>query len=166
MKAAAPFRGFSLIEIVLVIGVISFSLVAILGLLSAGLNSSKNALDESLIAAMSRQVISSLRQQYFTNNTLFTSLETSGSTNLKTVYFNTSGVLVDGTASGFDRPIYECVVTAVSRTDLLGPAPKVSISIPCLLDLTLTFNWPMADGKVVEGKASTYNLHTSIARYY
>jgi uncharacterized protein (TIGR02598 family) len=166
MKPTAPVHGFSLVEIVLAIGIISFSLIAVLGLISVGVHSGKSALDESLISAMSRQVVGSLRQQYFTNNTLFTGLETSGTTTLKTVYFNASGVVVDSTASGFDRPIYQCVVTAVSGTDLLGPAPKATLSIPCLLDLTLTFNWPVTDSQTVAANASTYHLHTSIARYY
>lgn len=164
MKAAAPVRGFSLVEIVLAMGIVSFSLIAILGLLSVGLNSGKSALDESLVAAMSRQAVGNLRLQYFANNNLFTSLAAGTS---ETVFFNGSGVLVTSTATGFDSPIYQCTVTAANSTDRLGPAPKGTVTTPCLLDLTLTFNWPLSGGKALgTGKAYSYSLRTSIARYY
>jgi uncharacterized protein (TIGR02598 family) len=164
MKVAAPVRGFSLAEIVLAMGIVSFSLIAILGLISVGLNSSKNALDESLIAAMSRQVVGNLRQQRFVNNNLFTKLAAG---TVQTVFFNGSGVLVDGTAVGFDAPVYQCTVTAVSGTDRLGPPPKATVTTPCMLDIVLTFNWPLVNGKALAtSRPNSYSLRTSIARYY
>jgi type II secretory pathway pseudopilin PulG len=50
--------GFSLIEITLSIGIIAFALVAVLGLLPAGLNSQKDATDQ----ARSAQVLNDLTQ--------------------------------------------------------------------------------------------------------
>jgi len=166
MKAAAPVHGFSLVEIVLAMGIISFSIIAILGLLSVGLNSSRNALDESLLAAMSRQVVGSLRQQRFVNNDVFTNL--AAGTTATVCFFDANGVRLLRDGKDLDqanalaaKAAYQCTVTGASDTERLGPSPAMQIVTPCLLDVTLTFQWPM-EAK----KANSYSLRTSIARYY
>lgn len=53
--------AFSLVEVVLALGIVSFALVALLGLLSVGLKSSKQAGDDTEVAAITWQVVSKLR---------------------------------------------------------------------------------------------------------
>ncbi|XHR29765.1 MAG: Verru_Chthon cassette protein B [Chthoniobacteraceae bacterium] len=164
----SPDRGFSLIEIVLAIGVVSFALIAILGLISAGVNSSRSALNESLMAAMSRQIVSDLRQQQFASNSLFTSVN-SGTSTLQTAYFDANGVrllssdgLHDVTAAEAkqQQAIFQCDVTASSDTDRMGPV-AATVSVPCLVNVMLTFQWPLG-----AKNPSRHCLYTSIGKYY
>src|SRR5271155_1091560 len=53
--------GFSLVEVVLAIGIIAFALVSIISLMSLGLQSSKSSTDDTNIALMTQSVISLLR---------------------------------------------------------------------------------------------------------
>lgn len=58
-KFISPRRqsGFSLVEVVLAVGVIAFAFVAILGLLPAGLTQFRQAMDNSLAAQIAQRVI-------------------------------------------------------------------------------------------------------------
>lgn len=60
-------KGFALVEIIVAIGVAAFTLTAILGLLSAGMKSGKDSIDDTAIANMANFVLSDLRAQNFTN---------------------------------------------------------------------------------------------------
>lgn len=70
--------GFSLVEIVLTLGVISFGLVAIIGLLPIGLASNRGTIQETRANHLAEEVFSTLRSQPFTNVSL-TSLGSSAS---------------------------------------------------------------------------------------
>jgi prepilin-type N-terminal cleavage/methylation domain-containing protein len=69
MKPASPIfrsrcfahRGFSLVEVTLVIGIVSFALLAVVGLLPAGLQSVKNADDQSAAANTLHALAEALR---------------------------------------------------------------------------------------------------------
>lgn len=173
---ALPFGGFSLVEIVVALGVVSIVLVAILGLLSVGINSGKSSLDESLIAVMSRQVIGNLRQQQFSSNSLFENITTTGTSKIQTAFFDANGTRLldsDGihdinrTQALNHQAVYQCTVMAQSVTmstddpDGLGPAPRLAGTLPCLLDVNLTFTWPL------QAKTpNCFSIRTGLARYY
>jgi Tfp pilus assembly protein PilV len=53
--------GFSLVEVSLAMGIVTFALVAILGLLSVGLDAGRASADDTAVAGMSRQVLTRLR---------------------------------------------------------------------------------------------------------
>lgn len=57
-------RGFSLIEVTLSIGIISFALVAVMGLLPAGLNSQKDAANQSRAVQALNDVTQAVRGIY------------------------------------------------------------------------------------------------------
>jgi len=57
--------GFSLVEVVLAVGVISFAFVAILGLLPAGLHQFRQAMDNSVAAQISQRIIQDAQQSDF-----------------------------------------------------------------------------------------------------
>jgi uncharacterized protein (TIGR02598 family) len=167
MKVRPLMRGFSLVEIVLAMGVISFAMVGILGLLSVSYNSRKASMDESLIAAMSRQIVASLQQQRFSGNSLFTGIQNnSQSSTILTVFFDSNGTRLQN-SNGQDltaasaQTLYQCEVAAQWVSNGLGPSPKVAASTASLLDLKLTFTWPVG-----VKKPSTYIIHTNLAKYY
>jgi uncharacterized protein (TIGR02598 family) len=168
MRAPGLHRGFSLIEIVLAIGVMSFAIIAILGLLSISFSSSKGSVDESLISAMARQVVASLQQQRFSGNTLFTNVTSGSDSKVLTNYFDANGEILTGSTGA----LYQCDVTAQAvakgqrgDTNGLGPDPEVAPTAPCLLDLKLKFSWPVT-AITPTTAPSTFTLYTSLAKYY
>jgi len=52
--------GFSLVEVVLALGVLSFSILAIMGIIPAGLSSSRSSQDETRAAQLAQMVFASL----------------------------------------------------------------------------------------------------------
>lgn len=56
-------RGFSLFEVVLALGVISFAIVAILGVLPTGLQTNKSSQDETRATQIAQTVLSSVASQ-------------------------------------------------------------------------------------------------------
>lgn len=66
-KSIAQLRqsGFSLVEVVLAVGVISFAFVAILGLLPAGLHQFRQAMDNSVAAQIAQRIIQDDQQTDF-----------------------------------------------------------------------------------------------------
>ena len=57
--------GFSLVEVVLAVGIIAFAFVAILGLLPAGLHQFRQAMDTSISAQIAQRVIEDAQQTDF-----------------------------------------------------------------------------------------------------
>ncbi len=62
--------AFSLVEVVLALGVIGFSLLAIIGLLPIGLQSGRASIQETRANHLAEQVFSTLRSQPFSNVSL------------------------------------------------------------------------------------------------
>jgi len=61
----APQRAFSLIEVVLAVGVVAFAFVAILGLLPAGMSQFRQAIDTSVCAQIAQRIINEAQQTDF-----------------------------------------------------------------------------------------------------
>lgn len=117
-------QGFSLVEVVLALGLVSFCLVALLGLFSVGIKTSKQAAEETNLAAMSSQIITELRA-------------TTSSTTIalnQTYYFDNLGERTNAAGA-----YYACLVTSQPDTALSGN----------LIRGTLVFTWPaqLAVGK-------------------
>lgn len=58
-------RGFSLIEVVIALGVVSFAFVALFGMLPVGLNAFNNSIDSTMESQIAQSVMSQLRQAKF-----------------------------------------------------------------------------------------------------
>jgi len=138
-------KGFALVEIVVAIGVAAFTLTAILGLLSAGMKSSKDSIDDTAVANMANYVLSDMRARSFTN---FVDPVTSTVLSpTQDIYFDAGGrCLLSGTgatATPMDRTsalnagaLYLCQrLIAASSTNGDG-----SVN-PC--KVTLAFSWPV-----------------------
>jgi type II secretory pathway pseudopilin PulG len=70
VKAIRQISAFAMVEIVLALGVAAFALVAILGLLSVGMGSSKESTNDTVLVTMANQLLSDLHRQYFVDRSL------------------------------------------------------------------------------------------------
>ena len=59
--------GFSLVEVVIAIGILSFAMVPLLGMLPTGLNTFRNSIDRSVSTQIAQQILNEARQTDFTN---------------------------------------------------------------------------------------------------
>ena len=80
----AASRGFSLAEIVIALGVISFALVAIIGLLPIGLASGRATIQETRANHLAEEIFATLRSQPFTNVSLASFSSNAAPINLST----------------------------------------------------------------------------------
>ena len=98
-------RGFSLAEVVVALGVISFAIVAILGVLPSGLQTSKSSQDETRAAQIARSILAGIASQaptQFDNIQLAFSENSSaqfnlGSSETKTLYADNDGKIITDT---------------------------------------------------------------------
>ncbi len=65
VRRARFHQGFSLVEIALAIGVVSFAFVALFGLLPSGLNTFRQAMDTSVGAQIAQRMVSELQETDF-----------------------------------------------------------------------------------------------------
>ncbi len=127
-------RAFSLVEVVLALGLFSFCIVAITGLLSVGLGSSRSVVNESSAVNIASSVFGAWDVQragtvsltipgFFTN---LPALSVSGSNDF---YFDASGVQVESVEGAALQMSYV--------SDARGQAPAINTV------LTLQFAWPV-----------------------
>jgi uncharacterized protein (TIGR02598 family) len=160
-------HGFSLVEIVLAIGVAVFALVAVLGLLNSATVTDSNAGRDTTLAAMSDYVLSDLRSVPFDAlwaadpTTVTKPAPTTNSPANSTYYFTNEGAPMTATdaATSFDVG-YLCTVqkTPDSQTQSAGNGNYNQ------LKLQLQFNWPVNAGKAA-AKPGTRTIYASIARH-
>jgi len=146
--------AFSLIEIVIAIGVFSFAIVAIFGLMAISLNSDKGAASDSTLSRIAETTVSQLRSQgypSFHTNAAYAASDTNAD-----YFFDSSGQLAVTSAgapqsSGQADSVYSCTVTrkATASTNLDY--------------INLEFRWPMAAPK---SRQETKVVNTSFANYY
>jgi uncharacterized protein (TIGR02598 family) len=60
-------RGFSLIEVTIALGVVSFALIALFGLLPTGLTTFRSSIDRSIASQIAQNIISQARQTEFSS---------------------------------------------------------------------------------------------------
>jgi uncharacterized protein (TIGR02598 family) len=116
-----PSRGFSLIEVTIALGIVSFSLLAIIGLVGRGLTSVRESTNEAAIASIIQHVRAELTQPDFSAqvDSLGFNLE-----------FNKSGGLLDnasGSSSLEDEPFYR-VTFQTSTPTIPGGAASIGDS--------------------------------------
>lgn len=156
-RAQGKACGFSLVEITLALGVAAFALAAIVGLLSVTLKNSKSAMDDTLVAEMTTDLVNTFRKQAFN--------DISNATN---VYFDISGKRVNTLdASGLivamaqgtaitKGAVYECVPSVIADTNTKSGDGTVN-----LWRIALSFQWPAG----ATNSANQKTIHANIARY-
>jgi uncharacterized protein (TIGR02598 family) len=135
-------RAFSLVEVVIALGIAAFALAAVIGLCSVALNTNRESADDTRIALMARAVISDLERQGFEKARQ--SIETTPD-----LYFDREGRAVPSRKEA----AYRCALTARPDTATTGADGTVH-----LVAVSLTFTWP------AQTPTSTKKLHASLAR--
>jgi len=110
--------GFSLIEVVIALGIVAFGLVSVIGLLPVGLQSFRQAIDNSVTTQIVQRVVDETQQTDF--NTLANTV----------YYFNDQGTMLSGTSS---QTLYTVNVsinksTAVPSDGIVGPYSSANLA--------------------------------------
>lgn len=126
--------AFSLVEVVIALGLFSFCIVAITGLLSVGLGSTRSVVNESGAVNIAASVFGAWNAQQRGNAALtvpglFTNLPALSTTTSNNFFFDQSGVQVTAAAQGAFQMAY---ITTAS-----GTAPAINTK------LDLVFTWPV-----------------------
>ncbi len=129
--------GFSLVEIALALGIVSFALLAIVGLLGVGLSSGKSAQVDTMQAAAARAFLSAIR----TNSPA----TFSGATN----WLNYDGS-TNASATG---AYFQCVITTNT--------PPAGVAVTDMLGLRMEFQYPLG---AAAANRKTNVFHASIIR--
>jgi len=135
---AAPARaersgGFSLVEVTLAVGIMAFSLLAILGLLSMGMQGSRESGEDTVLALAARQVATWGRAQPFATLAALAEEEAQA-----TFFFDEHGLL-SRDADGLP------VTTAPADAHYLCAVSVWASGVsPHLLRLRYRFEWPLA----------------------
>ncbi len=138
----SPRAGFSLVEVVLAVGVISFAFVAIMGLIPAGLTQFRQAMDTSVGAQVAQRVIFDAEQTDF--NTLVD-------------YTNTQALEVPGQTFYFRGPTYQYSQAASST----GASPGA-----CIRYFTEEGNEIIPAGRVSNPNCNPSGTELNNAVYY
>lgn len=135
MKAARfSTSAFSLVEVVVALGLFSFCIVAIAGLLTVGLGSTRSVVNESSAVNLASSIFGAWQAQRsgsvsLTVPELFTNLPPLSSSGSNNFYFDANGVQTDGANSAALDMGYD--VQANGSGAVIDSA------------LTLTFRWPV-----------------------
>jgi uncharacterized protein (TIGR02598 family) len=141
-SAISASHGFSLVEVTLAMAVMAIGLIAILGLIPQGVNSSRNAADNTLVATIVHDAFSDLRRQALTLPWPPASLS------IPNIYYDAAGTNRVLSTSA-DR-YYNLLLTSQSPT-------------PYLLTVTARVTWP--DKSATSVPQNTNSFVTQIARY-
>jgi len=149
--------AFSLVEVVIALGVVSFVLLSMLGLLSTGLQSHRESAEDTNLAFCAETAISLLRSGGFSRAASETAYQETNAT--PDFYFDAAGqvqVDSDGKPVKFQNPEshYACTVTRATPT-LDQPTAN-------LLYLRLKFSWPLAAPSTARQQRVVI---TSLAKY-
>ncbi len=127
-------RGFSLVEVILALGVISFCLLAILGIFSEGFRASMRANQDTVLAAVTSRVASQAR-----------ALESF--TFPATMQFDVRGVPTTNSKEAY----YECEVTRtlLPETQLSGISTNLGL-------VKVRFTWPASIPAANRKNSQTY----------
>jgi uncharacterized protein (TIGR02598 family) len=172
MKTLSSHRhGFSLVEIVLAIGVAVFALVSILGLLNLATSNDGNARRDTMLAAMSTYVLSEMRAVPFdalwaadpttVANPAPATAATAASPADTTYFFTSEGAPV----AAADAPAtYDVAYICVVKKTPDPLTQSASAGNYNQLKLQLQFSWPVIAGKAV-AQPTTLSIYASIARH-
>lgn len=141
--------AFSLVEVVLALGIVSFALVAILGLLTVGLDSSRESIDDTAVSLLGQDSYNRVR----TDVAKLYNQSSSGSTSFtRSYYYDRDGRYVcDSTTTGTPPAslFYQAYATAAplnAPPANLAPtasSPKFPDDYP-LLGATVAVRWPVS----------------------
>lgn len=132
-------HGFGLVEIAIALGIISFALLSLLGLMAVGLNASKTAREDTVVASLARNVLANLKTLNYAQ------LSALGSTNF---YFTYDGAATNSASSS---AYYEC------RARILMPSQAMlSRSVDVVLDISKPYRSAQTNGTTFSSSIAEY----------
>jgi uncharacterized protein (TIGR02598 family) len=120
------FRGFSLIEVVIALGVISFAMVGLMGLIPVGLKTSREAIDTTIQAQMAQMIRNQILLSEFTDLNAWKG---------KTLYFDDQGLSVESADSS--TRVFTAVVDI---QDVKVPITSMAESVARVVRVDITNN--------------------------
>jgi len=171
-------QGFSLIEIVLALGIISIGLVAILGLVATSMTSSKDSKDDTNVALMLQAVNAQLQAQLRSQlgpagyNAFYNNTNYSEGDNTADYFFDVSGNLIRDTSGNIVTtasnipsgtvPLYSCTVKIKDPANFPSTLKLSNPPDGGLVFIQLDFAWPY--GAPLPNQHHKFVL-TSLAKY-
>jgi uncharacterized protein (TIGR02598 family) len=143
-------RGFTLTEVALALAVVATVLVALLGLLPAGLNASKEAANSTVVSVILEDLHNRLQSQVLK----------SGDADFSPAYFDVHGVFIPSNADAAER------TKRVYRADVrIGKWFKRPDGTSALQPVTVGVSWPIdvATGEPAAGNPKTTVTYTVTA---
>lgn len=139
--------AFTLVEVVLALGIVAFAVVALVGLMAVSFDSSRGSDADTSIASMARQITAELRARPFDR------LTTEGSD----VYFfdNEAHRLAD-----LKGAVYRCKVTLTANGDFDTGSAGGAPAQPNLYEVQIDFTSALG-----ASPSRLQSFHTAIARY-
>ncbi len=140
-------------EIALSLGVVSFGVVGLIGLLAASFDSSRASDEDTLVASMARQVVAELRVIPF--DTLNPGV--ANATGPQPFYFDHEAHrLPSGTGA-----IYQCIPAITANSDFMTQGTTGSATKPNMYDVRM----PFSRAALGQHAPALQTLHASLARY-
>ncbi len=158
---APDLRAFSLVEMVVALGVFTFAIVAIFGLLSFSLTAEKAASSDTALAQMTMTALDMVRSQPFATVTT-TNLYTTNASGISSpaMFFNINGqVALNATTAQLDLTAHS---DSVYSCTILRRVPSGTPATTNLVYLQLTFRWPVA---APAANQQTRIMNASLANY-
>jgi len=131
-------RSFSLVEVVLALGVVAFAIVAILGMVPIGLSTGHGAQDETRAAQIAQAVLSSVvsqAQTQFSNIQL--QLDDNSTTALDLTATGTKAIYADN-----DGRLIAAPTGAVYAVNIAMNAARVGFDTGYANEVTISVAWP------------------------
>lgn len=138
-------NAFSLIEVVLALGVISFCVIPLLALMSVGLQSSKSSQQDTALATATKYILSDLRRQSSLTN--------------QTYVFDYEGIPTSPVAISSQPGFYTSTVSVINNP--LATVTSWGSNNPNLIGIKIVFTWP---GQTNTG-SNVKVFHTSLSSY-
>jgi uncharacterized protein (TIGR02598 family) len=138
-------HGFSLVEVVLALGLVGFALLAILGVVPVGLKSASESIDATRTSIIAADTESRIRASVTSAN--FTSAKPP-----ITLYYSRDGIWVNGATTGFYR------VDATIGTSWANPPANTDANY--LRPVSVIVRWPVdqTTGNPITNNSSTFTF--------
>lgn len=148
-------RAFSLVEVVLALGIFAFAIIALFGLISASLQSSRESASDLSLGLMTQTVSSVLKMEGFASAATNAAYGTNTS---DIFFFNSDGELARGAggkpvSAAQTNSFFTCAVTRVQPAGL---------STTNALAFRVVFSWPH---NAPRAQRQTRTVLTSLANY-
>lgn len=140
--------SFSLVEMTLALGIFSFAIISVIGLMTVGLKASQESKEETLTATIAKNLSMKVQAHLFTNGVVAPSATNTFQPSTLVYYYDRFGL--ETTSAG--DPQYQANVT------ISAPAPQLlnNISSSHLLGVKVDVGWPYTSGNPPNTNSYTY----------